>query len=111
MGGKGSGGSRWRSGPAPQSSAMDRLGGHAGRRGSRRQRRAVIASQTSSVVEVVSVAQPSDLTADESEVWQSLAPHAIVARTLMPGTALAFGLLCRVVVLERELSRKKHSSL
>lgn len=37
-------------------------------------------------------------------VWHELAPHAFEARTLMPGTAAAFTMLCRGVVRERRLS-------
>ena len=36
-------------------------------------------------------------------VWRALAPHAVATRTLTPATALAFQLLCRNILLEREL--------
>jgi hypothetical protein len=44
---------------------------------------------------------PDDLTAEERAVWLKQAPHAFRARTLTPGTALAFERYCKVVVLER----------
>lgn len=47
---------------------------------------------------------PDDLTMDERRVWLELAPHAMAARTLTPGTSLAFRVLCRNVVLERALA-------
>jgi hypothetical protein len=40
---------------------------------------------------------------DERHVWMELAPHAFKARTLTPATSLAFRMLCRNVVIEREL--------
>lgn len=46
---------------------------------------------------------PDDLTMDERHVWLELAPHAFAARTLTKGTAEAFKLLCRNVLLEKEM--------
>lgn len=46
---------------------------------------------------------PNDLTTDERNVWLELAPHAFAARTLTKGTAEAFKLLCRNVLLEKEM--------
>lgn len=46
---------------------------------------------------------PNDLTMDERHVWLELAPHAFAARTLTKATALAFRMLCRNVVLERDM--------
>lgn len=46
---------------------------------------------------------PNDLTTDERNIWLLLAPHAFKARTLTKATELAFKLLCRNVLLEREL--------
>jgi hypothetical protein len=46
---------------------------------------------------------PDDLTMDERHVWMALAPHAFAARTLTKATAEAFKLLCRNVILERDL--------
>jgi len=37
-------------------------------------------------------------------VWASLSPFALEAGTLTPGTARAFALLCRCIVLEEELA-------
>jgi len=44
------------------------------------------------------------LQVDALAVWRELAPHAFAARTLTPGTAAAFMMLCRGVVQERTLS-------
>jgi hypothetical protein len=54
---------------------------------------------------VAGVAVPEDLTEDERGVWGQLAPHAIARQTLTPATAYGFGLLCRLVVLERLVGR------
>lgn len=48
---------------------------------------------------------PNDLTTDERMVWLDLAPHAFQARTLTRASGFAFKLLCRNVLLERELSK------
>src|SRR5262245_8290224 len=50
---------------------------------------------------------PDDLSPDERLVWLRLAPHAVQARTLTPGTVYGFILLCRNIVLERELAKDK----
>jgi TorA maturation chaperone TorD len=42
--------------------------------------------------------------ADALAVWRELAPHALEAQTLTPGTAGAFAMLCRAVVQERALA-------
>lgn len=44
------------------------------------------------------------MTADERQVWDWLAPHAIAAGTLTPAGAYGFSLMCRNIVLERELA-------
>lgn len=49
---------------------------------------------------------PSDLGADVLAVWQTLAPLALEARTLVPATVSRFVLLCRQMVLERQMSQK-----
>lgn len=54
-------------------------------------------------VEIEEFDAPDDLTMDERHVWMELAPHAFAARTLTKATAEAFKLLCRNVLLEREL--------
>jgi hypothetical protein len=46
---------------------------------------------------------PDSLTRDERLVWLKLAPHAFANRTLTKGTAWSFEMLCRNIVLEREL--------
>ena len=50
------------------------------------------------------VAVPEGLSADVAAVWAELAPHATAEGTLRPSTALAFGVLCRLVVAERQLA-------
>ena len=50
------------------------------------------------------VPPPEDLTSEERAVWTALASHAQAARTLTPGTALGFRVLCRNVVLEQRLA-------
>jgi hypothetical protein len=47
---------------------------------------------------------PDDLTMDERRVWLELAPHAFAARTLTKATALGFRMMCRNIVLERQLA-------
>ena len=47
---------------------------------------------------------PNDLTADERNVWLELAPHGFAAGTLTRATSYGFRLLCRNIVLERELA-------
>lgn len=48
---------------------------------------------------------PDDLSKEERDVWQKLAPHAIERGTLTKATALGFELLCRNVVLERVIAK------
>ena len=47
---------------------------------------------------------PNDLAVDERQVWLRLAPHAFAARTLTKATEYQFVMLCRNVVLERQLA-------
>jgi hypothetical protein len=47
---------------------------------------------------------PNSLTTDQRLVWLELAPHAFAARTLTKGTMAAFVMLCRNVVIERQLA-------
>jgi hypothetical protein len=42
---------------------------------------------------------PADLPDDQKAVWEQLAPHALAARTLTPGTAGSFRDLCRAIVV------------
>lgn len=48
---------------------------------------------------------PKKLSPKARAVWRELAPYAQAAGTLTTGTAAAFALLCRAVVLEQRLSR------
>jgi len=48
---------------------------------------------------------PNDLTMDERHVWLELAPFAFKNGTLTKTSALAFRLLCRNVVLERDYAK------
>lgn len=41
---------------------------------------------------------PKGLTEAQMRVWQELAPHAVAAHTLTPGTAGSFADLCRAIV-------------
>lgn len=47
---------------------------------------------------------PAHLTADEQAIWGVLAPLAVERQTLTAATALGFEVLCRSVVLERQLA-------
>lgn len=49
---------------------------------------------------------PDSLTLPERQVWLKLAPYAFANRTLTKATGLAFELLCRNVVLEREIAKE-----
>lgn len=59
----------------------------------------------------VDVVCPEDLPDAAKVVWARLAPHAVAACTLTVGTADAFALLCRQVVLERSLSESRDAGL
>lgn len=45
---------------------------------------------------------PNDLSTDERNVWLELAAHATANGTLTDATSLAFRMLCRNIVLERQ---------
>src|SRR5262245_36064581 len=47
---------------------------------------------------------PNELTMEERHVWLELAPHAMQAGTLVPGTQAAFVTWCRWVLLERQFA-------
>ena len=47
---------------------------------------------------------PDDLSPPELRAWERLSPHAFAARTLTRTTEYQFTVLCRNVVLERELA-------
>lgn len=97
MGGKGSGGHRTGSGRKPKSNRERTV------EGARVLAHPSAASTAPPLVEEFDA--PDDLTMDERHVWMELAPHAFQGRTLNRATSLAFRLLCRNVVLERELSK------
>lgn len=101
MGGKGSGGLRVGAGRKSKDKAEARLHGS-------RQRTVVrfpgaAAPNVPSVAPLERVDPPADLPAEQKAVWIALAPHALVARTLTPGTAQAFRDLCEAIVLKRAL--------
>jgi len=53
---------------------------------------------------IATVDPPADLTSEERQFWDSLAPHARENRTLTPATAWSFRVLCRNLVLEHQLA-------
>lgn len=91
MGGKGSGGLRPGAGRKSKGTAAKWLSGSGARK--------------VAVPAVDHVDVPDDLTVAERLVWLRLAPHAMKAGTLTAATEFQFGLLCRNVVLERELAK------
>ena len=96
------GGARPGAGRKPKTAEQRELDGNAGRRPL-----AKVGHPSSPGAAVLAPVEefdaPGDLTVEERGVWASLAPHAFAARTLTKGTAEAFTLLCRDVLLEREL--------
>lgn len=94
------GGARVGAGRPRKSDASRWLAGNAGKRAAER----VPERPKAPVVRLV--AAPDDLDELERAVWNRLAPHAAAAQTLVESTVEAFVMLCRAVVLERELSRK-----
>lgn len=97
MGGRGSGGNRPGSGRKPKDAHLRLVEGDTSHRPA-----PVVATAP-----VADVPMPT-LPAAEAAVWTQLAPHAMTGRTLTPATAYQFELLCRNVVLERELSVGEH---
>jgi hypothetical protein len=95
MGGRGSGGHRPGSGRKPKDLAAKMLHGTA----TRAQREAARKPVT-----VEEFDAPNDLTTAERLVWLRLAPGAFAARTLTKATEYQFVMLCRNVVLEREIA-------
>lgn len=94
MGGKGSGGLRVGAGRKSKTAAEKALHGS---ELTRAQRKAALP-------QVEEFDAPSDLTTLERLVWLELAPHAFQARTLTRATSYSFRLLCRNIVLERDLA-------
>lgn len=86
MGGRGSGGRRPGAGRKPPRLRVVEIG-------------------AAPVVTVPAVPQPpSWLSADAATVWRTLAPLAVERQTLTAATAHSFEMLCRNVVLERQLA-------
>lgn len=92
MGGKGSGGARTGSGPKPKARSQKWLAGTGARK------------RPPAPVAVDEFDATNDLSPDERHVWMRLAPHAFKARTLTPATEYQFVMLCRNIILERELA-------
>lgn len=90
MGGKGSGGVRVGSGRKPKDRATSFLHGSKLR-------------QSAPASKPEAVPMPTDLKGEQRSVWLDLAPHALEARTLTSGTAMAFRQLCGRIVLLRQM--------
>ena len=56
------------------------------------------------VADIKPVDMPDGLTVAEQAAWGWLAPFAMQSGTLTPATAYGFALLCRNIVLEREMA-------
>jgi hypothetical protein len=97
LGGKGSGGTRVGSGQKPKTLAEKLLVGSARKKDKDR-----AAALNSAPIEPFDA--PIDLTSEERLVWERLAPSAFKSKTLTKATEYQFVLLCRNVVLERELA-------
>jgi hypothetical protein len=96
------GGRRPGAGRKPKSDAMRELDGNAGHRPARvlNHPSGYVAAPPAPVEEFDA---PNDLTTDERNVWLELAPHAFAARTLTKGTSEAFKMLCRNILLEKDM--------
>lgn len=97
------GGRRPGAGRKPKSDLERELDGNAGHRPARVLAHPSGMPAVPAPIPVEAFDAPDDLTVDERNVWLELAPHAFAARTLTKGTAEAFKLLCRNVLLEKEL--------
>lgn len=93
-----SGGARPGSGPKRRDPAANWLSGHA-----------KVRPPASRAASGVAVACPDDLDAPAAAMWAELAPHAVAQGTLTAGTAVAFAMVCRNVVLERLLAASKET--
>lgn len=110
MGGVGSGGRRPNAGRKPKSADLRGLDGGAGHRKVLTIPRAVPATyptenlrDLAAPLPVLDEADaPDELGFEERKVWLELAPFAMQNGTLTPATSLAFRVLCRNVVLERQ---------
>ena len=94
MGGFGSGGQRVGAGRKSKGARVLAL--HGGRDRSKGAKKAEGAASAPEKP----VNPPEGMPEAQKAVWCELAPHALAARTLTPGTAAAFGLLCKQIVLE-----------
>ena len=96
MGGKGSGGRRVGSGrkPLPGSAQWWR----------RQHEKNRPESAAPSVLPEEPICRPKDLAPAATAIWAELAPAALEAGTLVPATAHAFGMMCRVIALERQIA-------
>lgn len=97
MGGKGSGGARPGSGPSRK------VGSVRWQRAQRKQRRAAPPDPPAAPRDSAAVPKPRDLPAGQSAIWDALAPHALAAKTLTPGTAWRFRDLCEAIVIKRDM--------
>ena len=104
MGGKGSGGRRSRAGRPPKS-----IEGHFVAGTARGDVARILAHPRASMGEPAGPPEifdpPAMLSADERALWLALAPQAFRAGTLTRATELAFVLLCRNIVLERDYGK------
>lgn len=101
------GGARIGSGRKPKAHGSAVLHG-AKRTMSARRRRVRTAGETppppvSPPVVAATVEAPAGLPEAQRAIWELLAPHAIAAKTLTPGTALAFWGLCEAVVVRDQM--------
>ena len=101
------GGRRPGSGRKPKAAALRAIDGGESHRAEAYRGLAVVAApvMAESPAMAVDVPAPDELTAAERLVWERQAPAAVKARTLTAGTELSFGRYCRMVVVEREMSR------
>ncbi len=95
MGGFGSGGARVGSGQRRKDDATRAL--HGSRNRDKRK------PQDEAPVVPSAVKPPAHTTPEQLAVWAELAPHALAAKTLTPGTAESFRQLCEAIVIRRGL--------
>lgn len=93
------GGARVGAGRKPKAGHLRSFDGGAGKR------KAPGVVEPAATAEITEFDAPNDLTLEERRVWMELAPHAFKKRTLTPATSLAFCLLCRNVLLERQYAQ------
>lgn len=101
MGGVGSGGMRVGSGRKARGARVLSLEGG-------RARKKVVAAAVPDVARAP-VPAPADLSPESLAVWEALAPHALSAGTLTPGTAAAFRDLCEVRAFTQRLKSRLES--